>query len=128
MNNWVLNTGILFETLLAAFMCYTPGLDKALRVYPLLFWWWLPALPFSLIIWLYDEGRRFLLRKYPGGKSILKNFCHHCYVSLSYHNDLICVVEQSWIFSFVDFQSKIDKSDNLTQFYISGWVEKETYY
>merc|ERR1719204_2956938 len=47
MNNWVLNTGILFETALAAFMCYTPGLDKALRVYPLLFWWWLPALPFS---------------------------------------------------------------------------------
>jgi len=67
MNNWVLNTGILFETALAAFMCYTPGLDKALRVYPLLFWWWLPALPFSLTIWLYDEGRRYLLRKYPGG-------------------------------------------------------------
>merc|ERR1740124_1609779 len=67
MNNWVLNTGIMFETALAAFMCYTPGLDKALRVYPLRFWWWLPALPFSLIIWLYDEGRRWLLRKYPGG-------------------------------------------------------------
>jgi len=67
MNNWVLNTGILFETALAAFMCYTPGLDKALRVYPLLFWWWLPALPFSVLIWVYDECRRFLLRKYPGG-------------------------------------------------------------
>jgi len=67
MTNWVLNTGILFETALAAFMCYTPGLDKALRVYPLRFWWWLPALPFSLTIWLYDEGRRYLLRKYPGG-------------------------------------------------------------
>jgi len=67
MNNWVLNTGILFETALAAFMCYTPGLDKALRVYPLRFWWWLPALPFSLTIWIYDECRRFLLRKYPGG-------------------------------------------------------------
>jgi len=36
-------------------------------VYPLRFWWWLPALPFSLSIWLYDEGRRYLLRKYPGG-------------------------------------------------------------
>jgi len=67
MNNWVLNTGIVFETALAAFMCYTPGLDKALRVYPLLFWWWLPALPFSLTIWLYDEGRRYLLRRNPGG-------------------------------------------------------------
>ena len=67
MNNWVLNTGILFETALAAFMCYTPGLDKALRVYPLRFYWWLPALPFSLVIWIYDECRRFLIRKYPGG-------------------------------------------------------------
>lgn len=67
MNNWVLNTGIIFETLLAAFMCYCPGLDKALRVYPLRIYWWLPALPFSLLIWVYDEVRRLLLRKYPGG-------------------------------------------------------------
>jgi len=67
MNNWVLNTGILFETALAAFLCYTPGLDKALRVYPLRFWWWLPALPFSVVIWIYDEIRRYLLRKNPGG-------------------------------------------------------------
>jgi len=67
MNNWVLNTGIIFETVLAAFMCYCPGLDKALRVYPLRLYWWLPALPFSLLIWVYDEVRRLLLRKYPGG-------------------------------------------------------------
>lgn len=121
MNNWVLNTGIIFETCLAAFMCYCPGelinwsaenqnqalanlnidlsepnspwyytfiykthdqlftscnflilllipgLDLALRTYPLNFTWWLPALPFSLIIWVYDEARRALLRKYPGG-------------------------------------------------------------
>jgi len=67
MNNWVLNTGIIFETCLAAFMCYTPGLDKALRVFPLRIWWWFPAMPFSLLIWLYDETRRYLLRKNPGG-------------------------------------------------------------
>jgi len=67
MNNWVLNTGIIFETCLAAFMCYCPGLDLALRTYPLNFTWWLPALPFSLIIWVYDELRRVMLRKYPGG-------------------------------------------------------------
>jgi len=67
MNNWVLNTGIIFETLLAAFMCYTPGLDKALRVFPLKIWWWFPAMPFSLLIWIYDETRRYLLRRNPGG-------------------------------------------------------------
>lgn len=67
MNNWVLNTGIIFETCLAALMCYTPGLDKALRVFPLRIWWWFPALPFSLLIWVYDECRRYILRNYPGG-------------------------------------------------------------
>lgn len=67
MNNWVLNTGIIFETLLAAFMCYTPGMAAALRVYPLRIWWWFPALPFSLLIWVYDELRRAIIRRNPEG-------------------------------------------------------------
>lgn len=29
--------------------------------------WWFPALPFSLIIFIYDEARRFILRRSPGG-------------------------------------------------------------
>ena len=29
--------------------------------------WWLPALPFSLSILIYDEIRKFIIRKYPGG-------------------------------------------------------------
>ncbi|KAK3724319.1 hypothetical protein QZH41_001815 [Actinostola sp. cb2023] len=28
--------------------------------------WWFPALPFSLVIWVYDEVRRYILRRYPG--------------------------------------------------------------
>merc|ERR1712055_971143 len=67
MRNWVLNFGILFETALAAFLSYTPGMDKGLRMYPLKFYWWLPALPFSLLIFVYDEIRRFILRRNPGG-------------------------------------------------------------
>ena len=44
------------------------GMDKALRMYPLKFWWWLPALPFSALILVYDEMRKFILRKQaPGG-------------------------------------------------------------
>uniref|UniRef100_A0A6A7FNN5 Sodium/potassium-transporting ATPase subunit alpha n=1 Tax=Hirondellea gigas TaxID=1518452 RepID=A0A6A7FNN5_9CRUS len=67
MRNWVLNFGIVFETTLAAFLSYTPGMDKGLRMYPLKFYWWLPALPFSLLIFVYDEIRRFILRRNPGG-------------------------------------------------------------
>ncbi|KAI8425253.1 hypothetical protein MSG28_007046 [Choristoneura fumiferana] len=67
MRNWALNFGILFETALAAFLSYTPGMDKGLRMYPLKFVWWLPAIPFMLSIFIYDEIRRFYLRRNPGG-------------------------------------------------------------
>ncbi|VDM39581.1 unnamed protein product [Toxocara canis] len=63
MSNWTLNFGLVFETTLAAFMAYCPGLDNGLRMFS----WWFPALPFSLLIFVYDEARRFLIRKYPGG-------------------------------------------------------------
>lgn len=33
--NMVLNFGLCFETTLAAFLSYTPGMDKGLRMYPL---------------------------------------------------------------------------------------------
>lgn len=67
MKNHILNFGLAFETALAAFLSYCPGMDKGLRMYPLKFVWWLPALPFSLLIWIYDEVRRFILRRNPGG-------------------------------------------------------------
>ena len=62
-----LNFGLLFETGLAVFLCYTPGMDKGLRMFPLYFRWWLIALPFSLLIFCYDETRKLLLRRLPPG-------------------------------------------------------------
>nr|AAB02615.1 Na,K-ATPase alpha subunit [Caenorhabditis elegans] len=67
MSNWTLNFGLVFETALAWFMCYCPGLDNGLRMYGLRFSWWFCALPFSILIFVYDEIRRFLIRRYPGG-------------------------------------------------------------
>merc|ERR1712007_388977 len=49
------------------FTSYTAGMDKGLRMYPLKFNWWLPAIPFSVLIFCYDETRKFLLRRNPGG-------------------------------------------------------------
>ncbi|XP_069976693.1 sodium/potassium-transporting ATPase subunit alpha isoform X6 [Penaeus vannamei] len=74
MKNWVLNFGLVFETTLAAFLSYTPGMDKGLRMYPLKFYWWLPALPFSILIFIYDEIRRFILRRNPGGWMELETY------------------------------------------------------
>ncbi|XP_065566886.1 sodium/potassium-transporting ATPase subunit alpha-B-like [Artemia franciscana] len=67
MTNWVLNFSLLFETALAVFLSYTPGLNTKMFMRPLNFTWWLPALPFSVVILLYDEARKYLMRRYPGG-------------------------------------------------------------
>ncbi|XP_077287532.1 sodium/potassium-transporting ATPase subunit alpha-like [Arctopsyche grandis] len=67
MRNWVLNFGLVFETMVACILAYTPGMDKGLRMYPIKFVWWLPPMPFMVIILIYDEIRRLILRRYPGG-------------------------------------------------------------
>jgi len=67
MTNYHMVFGLFFETGLAVVLCYTPGLDKGLRMYPLRWTWWLPAMPFSVVIFCYDEFRKYNLRKYPGG-------------------------------------------------------------
>ena len=70
MGNYCLNFALVFETALAAFLCYTPGMDTLLRMYPLKFTWWLPAIPFSILIFVYDELRKLLLRNLPPGNWI----------------------------------------------------------
>merc|ERR1712226_1658639 len=59
-----------FVSCLAAFLSYTPGMDKGLRMYPLYVNWWLPAIPFSILIFCYDETRKYLLRRQPAGSWI----------------------------------------------------------
>ncbi|XP_036999987.2 sodium/potassium-transporting ATPase subunit alpha-4 [Artibeus jamaicensis] len=67
MKNKILIFGLLEETLLAAFLSYTPGMDVALRMYPLKILWWLCATPYSLLIFIYDEMRKLTIRRHPGG-------------------------------------------------------------
>ncbi|KAK7482080.1 hypothetical protein BaRGS_00026664 [Batillaria attramentaria] len=67
MTNSYMNVSLIFETILALFLSYTPGMDKMLRTKPLQPQWWFVAIPFSILIELYDEGRRFIIRRNPGG-------------------------------------------------------------
>jgi sodium/potassium-transporting ATPase subunit alpha len=67
MKNKILIAGLFEETILAAFLAYTPGTDAMLRMYPLHWTWWFIPMPFSLIIFTYDETRKFLIRRTPGG-------------------------------------------------------------
>merc|ERR1711936_935087 len=67
MKNHMLNFGLFFETALAALLQYTPGLNTGLRLRPMNASWWFIAIPFSILIFIYDELRRYFLRRYPGG-------------------------------------------------------------
>lgn len=67
MHNWVLNFGMVFETLCACFVSYGPGMSEVLRTYPVRWEWWLPAVPFAILIFVYDETRRSIMRKNRGG-------------------------------------------------------------
>jgi len=67
MKNKILIAGLFEETLLATLLAYMPGTDAMLRMYPLEWTWWFIPMPFSLIIFCYDETRKFLIRKTPGG-------------------------------------------------------------
>ena len=50
-----------------AFLCDCPGIYTVLKLQSIKFLWWLPALPFSLLILCYDEVRKFIMRKLPPG-------------------------------------------------------------
>ena len=63
----MLNLGLVFETLLAVVLCYVPGMEYALRMQPLKFQWWLLAMPYFIWIFLYDEARKWCVRRWPQG-------------------------------------------------------------
>nr|QBF51208.1 Na+/K+-ATPase alpha-subunit 1c1 [Heteropneustes fossilis] len=67
MKNKILIFGLFEETALAAFLSYCPGMDVALRMYPLKPNWWFCAFPYSLLIFIYDEIRKLIIRRSPGG-------------------------------------------------------------
>uniref|UniRef100_A0A3P8R8Q7 Na(+)/K(+)-exchanging ATPase n=1 Tax=Astatotilapia calliptera TaxID=8154 RepID=A0A3P8R8Q7_ASTCA len=68
MKNKILIFGLFEETALAAFLSYCPGMDVALRMYPLKPTWWFCAFPYSFLIFVYDEARKLILRRNPGGE------------------------------------------------------------
>ncbi|MGH0130402.1 UNVERIFIED_CONTAM: hypothetical protein FKN15_018299, partial [Acipenser sinensis] len=66
MKNKILIFGLFEETALAAFLSYCPGMDVALRMYPLKPGWWFCAFPYALLIFVYDEIRKLIIRRSPG--------------------------------------------------------------
>lgn len=67
MRNVMLWVGLLSETLLIIVLVYAPFCHTVFGTLDLKFTYWLLALPFSLLIFWYDEIRKALIRKNPGG-------------------------------------------------------------
>ncbi|KAF5403125.1 Sodium/potassium-transporting ATPase subunit alpha [Paragonimus heterotremus] len=67
MRNHKLSASLYFEITLAAVLQYTPGINQAIQLEPLLYSWWLPAIPYAALILVYDEVRKWIIRKKPGG-------------------------------------------------------------
>lgn len=67
MTNWVLNIGIFIELTIAIIAVYCPGIRVFLQFEPISIDTLIPTLPFAVIIIVFDEVRRKLIRKYPGG-------------------------------------------------------------
>ena len=67
MKNHVLNTSLIFETLLALMLIYVPGLNSGLQMSMLNPIFWFPPFPFIIFLFTYDEVRKAIIRKFPGG-------------------------------------------------------------
>jgi len=67
MTNTFMNYSLLFETILGAFLVYVPVANTVTGTRPLRFTWWTAGVPFSLMIYIYDEIRKGWIRKNQGG-------------------------------------------------------------
>ncbi|KAK4882963.1 hypothetical protein RN001_006282 [Aquatica leii] len=66
MSNHILNVSIIIETLVVCFLSYGPEMS-ILKFYPVRFRWWLYPLPFAFLIIVFDELRKYEIRRNPKG-------------------------------------------------------------
>merc|ERR1719211_679791 len=62
MTNVFMNYSLFFETALGALLVYLPVANTVTATAPLKFVWWTAAVPFSILIYTYDELRKGYIR------------------------------------------------------------------
>merc|ERR1719359_1120517 len=82
MKNPVLLFGMFSETCLCLALAYMPGIDKGLGTRPIMFIHWCPSFPYSVCIFLYDEIRKYGLRRerrnnQPGKIGFIERFSYY---------------------------------------------------
>jgi sodium/potassium-transporting ATPase subunit alpha len=63
MQNKVMLFGLCSETILCMFLCYVPFMNLAFSTAPIHPVHWFPSMPFSMLIFIYDETRKWSLRR-----------------------------------------------------------------
>ena len=58
-----MTAALFFELILASFLLYTPFLNDVLRTRPVPLTSWLMGMPYMVLIIVYDEVRKFLMRR-----------------------------------------------------------------
>uniref|UniRef100_A0A8D2MMI0 Sodium/potassium-transporting ATPase subunit alpha n=1 Tax=Zonotrichia albicollis TaxID=44394 RepID=A0A8D2MMI0_ZONAL len=98
--NKVIWVGIFSQIGIALILTYGLGHVTALNFTPLRFQYWFVAVPFAILIWVYDEIRKLLIRRHPGSECtplILIKYFHfmslfppfHSHPRLSCHSQYI---------------------------------------
>jgi len=81
MKNPILIFGMFSETLLCLALCYIPGVNVGLGTRPLHAFHWMPSIPYSILIFVYDELRKATMRyqrkKYPNEISFVERFSYY---------------------------------------------------
>lgn len=67
-SNMVFNMGLVQETVLIALLVYAPFLHTPFGTEPMEGRDWSIAIPFAVVLFLYDELRKFLMRTFPKSK------------------------------------------------------------
>ncbi|XP_045483726.1 sodium/potassium-transporting ATPase subunit alpha-like [Harmonia axyridis] len=66
MGNVILNVSLVVETVVACMLSYMP-LMNYLKFYPVMLRWWLYCIPFAIFIVIFDEFRKWRMRRNPTG-------------------------------------------------------------
>jgi hypothetical protein len=62
--------GMLVELLLGMALCYLPFMNLAFGTAPIHPVHWFPSMPFAIIIFFYDEARKYMIRKERADKKV----------------------------------------------------------
>ncbi|XP_068098328.1 potassium-transporting ATPase alpha chain 2-like [Hyperolius riggenbachi] len=64
--NKIMFLGLLSQVGIGVFLCYIPGMDDALHFMNIRVQYWFVGIEYAVLIFVYDEIRKFLIRKFPG--------------------------------------------------------------